>query len=141
MADASFLFFVLTLFSRNHSNPRAVGTSWRLKGHLFNGDWLIVCFCCVSSCSVLYDMFITLFQNISVNAQPSSPSFFAEIAAHKKGEVFFSLLCLRLRLFYFCLFLLIFGNPLPTPWTRLAPFGIDVGTIFGIIFPRFRRPR
>ena len=42
-----------TLFSRNHSNSRAVGTSWLLKGHLFYGDWLMFCFCCVSLCSVL----------------------------------------------------------------------------------------
>ena len=45
-----------TLVSRNHSNYRAVGTSWLLKGHLFNGDWLIFCFCCVLLCYVLHDV-------------------------------------------------------------------------------------
>ena len=49
-----------TCFSQNHSNPCAVGTSWLLKGHFFDGDWLIFCFCCVSLCSVLYNIFIIL---------------------------------------------------------------------------------
>ena len=48
-------------FSRNHSNYRAVGTSWLLKGHLFDVHWLLFCFCCVSLCSVLYNMFNTSF--------------------------------------------------------------------------------
>ena len=44
-----------TLSSRNHNNPCAVGTSWLLKGHFFDGDWLICCFGCVSLCSVLFE--------------------------------------------------------------------------------------
>ena len=101
-----FMVFFQTLFSRNHSNPCAVGTSWLLKGHFFDGDWLICCFGCVSLCSVLYNIFITLFHKTLVNAQPLSPPFFEEIAAHKEIYVSFSFVCLRLRLFsnvsYFC---------------------------------------
>ena len=41
------------LFSRNHSNYCAVGTWWRLKGHFFDGDWVIFCVFCVSLWSVL----------------------------------------------------------------------------------------
>ena len=85
---------VLTLFSRNNSNYCAVGAPWLLKGHLFDGEWLICCFGCVYLCSVLYNMFITCFHKTSVNAQPLSPLFFEEIAAHKKRCVF-SCLCLR----------------------------------------------
>ena len=58
---AYFAVFFQTLFSRNHSNPCAVGTSWLLKGHLFDGDWLVSCFGCVSLCSVLYNLFYHLF--------------------------------------------------------------------------------
>ena len=141
--------FCAPLFSRNHSNPRAVGTSWLLKGHFFDDDWLlfhffygywlIVCFCCVSLCSVLYNIFF--FQKTSVNAQPMSPPFFEEIAAHKKIiVVFFSFLCLRLSFFYSFIVLLIFGYPLPTPWARFVPFWIDFGAIFGSTFPRFPPP-
>ena len=61
-AHNAFLF--QTLFSRNHSNPRAVGTSWLLKGHLFDVPWLIVCFRCVSLCFVLYKMVDTFPKNI-----------------------------------------------------------------------------
>ena len=77
-----------TLFSQSHSNPCALGTPWLLKDHCFDGDWLILCFRCVSLCSVLYNMFITLFQKASVNAQPLSCQFFDEIAAHKKADLF-----------------------------------------------------
>ena len=51
-----------TQFSRNHSNPCAVGTSWLLTGHFFDVHWLIVCFRCVSLCFVLYNIFITFFK-------------------------------------------------------------------------------
>ena len=66
-----------TLFPRNHSNYCAVGTSWLLKGHLFDGHWLICCFCCVSLCSVL-SIFKNhlLCQKTFINAQPLSPPFF-----------------------------------------------------------------
>ena len=89
-----------TLFSPNHSNYCAVGTAWLLKGHFFYGDWLILCFCCVSLCSVLYNIFITFFQKTSVNAQPLSPPFFQEIAAHKEIYVFFSFLCFAFFQFF-----------------------------------------
>ena len=56
--DAKTSFFQ-TLFSQNRSNYCAVGTSWLSKGHFFNGDWLIFCLCCVSLCSVLYNLFIS----------------------------------------------------------------------------------
>ena len=78
--------FVQTLFSRNHSNPCAVGTSWLLKRLFFDGDWLTCCFGCVSLCSVLYDILITFFHKTSVNAQPLGPPFLEEIAAHKKNK-------------------------------------------------------
>jgi hypothetical protein len=56
-----FGVFFHTLFSRNHSNLCAVGTSWLLKGHLFDVEWLTFCFRCVSLCFVLYNSFITFF--------------------------------------------------------------------------------
>ena len=71
-----------SLFSGNHGNYYAVGTSWLLKGHLFDGDWLIFCFCCVSLYSVLCNMFITSFHKTSVNVKPLSPPIFEEIAAY-----------------------------------------------------------
>ena len=65
-------FCFQTLFSRNYSNPRAVGKSWFLKDHFFNVDWLMFCFRCVCLCFVVYNIF-----NISsVNAQPLSCSLF-----------------------------------------------------------------
>ena len=126
-------------FSRNQSNYCTVGTSWLLKGHLFDGDWLICCFGCVSLCYVLYNMFIIyFFHKTSVNAQPLSPPCFEEIAARKKKTI---LICVFAFAFVqFLIFLLIFGYPLPTPWTRLAQFWIDVGTIVGPTFPRFSPP-
>ena len=39
-----FGVFFQTLFSRKHSSPCAVGTSWLLKGHFFHGDCLTFCF-------------------------------------------------------------------------------------------------
>ena len=109
------------------------------KRSFFRWICQIFCFCCVSLCSVLYNIFITFFQKTSVNAQPLSPPFFQEIAAHKEIQLFFSFWCLRLRFFYFFIFLLIFGYPLPTPWARFAPFLIDFGAIFGPTFPRLPR--
>ena len=129
-----------TLFSRNHSNPRAVGASWLLKGHLFDGDWLIFCFCCVSLCSVLYNISINLFFLTWVNAQPLSPPFFEEIAAHTKKHVFSQLCVCVCVFFYLFIFLLIFGYPLPTPRASLASFWIDLGAIVGLAFPRFPPP-
>jgi hypothetical protein len=77
------------LFPRNHSNYRAVRTSWLSKGYLFNGDWLICCFGCVFLCSVLYNIFYRLlFHKASVNAEPFIPPFFEETAAHKKYMLF-----------------------------------------------------
>ena len=105
------------------------------KRSFFRWICQIFCFCCVSLCSVLYNIFITFFQKTSVNAQPLSPPFFEEIAAHKEIQFFFSFWCLRLHFFYFFIFLLIFGYPLPTPWARLAPFWIDFGAIVGLTFP------
>ena len=65
-----------TLFSRNHRNPWAVGTSWLLKGRFFVGDWLIFCFCYVSLCSVLYNNFITFFKK-NIGKRPAvEPSVF-----------------------------------------------------------------
>ena len=112
-------------FSRNHSDPCAVWTSWLWKGHFFYVDWLNVCFCCVSLCFVLYKVFDICFLKTSVNAQPLGCLVFEGIAAHKTKEVRFSFLCLRLRFFYFFIFLLISEYPLPTPWARLALFWID----------------
>ena len=109
------------------------------KRSFFRWICQIFCFCCVSLCSVLYNIFITFFQKTSVNAEPLSPPFFLEIAAHKEIQFFFSFWCLRLRFFYFFIFLLIFGYPLPTPWARFAPFLIDFGAIFGPTFPRLPR--
>ena len=43
--------------------------------------------------------------------------------------------------FYFFIFLLIFGNPLPTPWARFAPFWIDFGDIVGSTFPALSAAR
>ena len=43
------------LFSQNHGNYYAVGTWWLLKGHFFDGDWLIFCFFSVSLCAVLHE--------------------------------------------------------------------------------------
>ena len=82
-------FFVCTevlrcapLFPRSHSNYCAVGTWWFLKGHSFDGDWLILCLVCVSLCSVLYNMLITIFKNeTSANAQPLNTPMFEEFAA------------------------------------------------------------
>ena len=91
-----------TLFSRNHSNPPAVVTSWRLKGHLFDGDWLISFFYGVSLSSVLYNILITFFQNTLVNAQPLSPSFFEEIAVHGKIYVFVLIVVFACFISYFC---------------------------------------
>ena len=119
------------LFSRNHSNYFAVGTSWLLKGHSFDGGWLICCFGCVSLCSVLYNIFI-IFYKTSVNAQPLSPQFFVEIAAHKKQKK--NYFCVCVCVFILFIFMLIFRYPLPTPWARLAPFWIDFGAIVGSIF-------
>ena len=103
-------------FSRNHNNYTC---RWGIVAftqiHFFDGDWVISCFGCVSLCSVLYNMFITCFHKTSVNAQPLSPLFFEEIAAHKEIYVLFSFLCLRLHFFLFFIFLLNFGYPLPTP--------------------------
>ena len=45
-----------------------------------------------------------------------------------------SFLCLRLRFFYCFIFMLIFGNPLPTPWASLAPFWIDFSAVVGLTF-------
>ena len=51
-----------SLFSRNHSNYCAVGTSWLLKAHYVNGDLLIGCFFCFSLCHVFYTIcFIIVF--------------------------------------------------------------------------------
>ena len=91
------------LLSRNHSNPCAVGTPWLLKGHFFDGDLQMFYFCCVSLCSVLYNIFIIpffFFKKTSVNAQPLSPPFFEEIAAHRK-DLLFSHFCVCV-----CVFLL-----------------------------------
>ena len=110
------------------------------KRSFFRWICQIFCFCCVSLCSVLYNIFITFFQKTSVNAQPLSPPFFQEIAAHKEIIFFFSFWCLRLHFFYFFIFLLIFGYPLPTPWARFAPFWIGFGSNFGSTFPRIPPP-
>ena len=60
----NFLFpstaFFQTLFSRSHSNYRVVGTSWHLKGHFFDGDWLIAVFVAFF-CALFYTMFILFF--------------------------------------------------------------------------------
>ena len=76
------IHFWRSCFSRKHSNCCAGGTSWLSKGHFFDGDWLIFCFCFVSLYSVLYNMFITSFHKISVNVKPLSPLIFEEVAAY-----------------------------------------------------------
>ena len=72
-------------------------------------------------------MFI-LFHNTTVNVQPLSPPFFEKIAPQLKNSYVFSLLFFAFDFFFF-IFSLIFGYPLP-PWARLVPFLIDVGAIF-----------
>ena len=74
--------FFQTMFSRNHTNPRAVGTSWLSKGHFFDVHWLNLCFRCVSLWFVLYHLFNIFFPKTSVNAQPLRHPFFEKIAAH-----------------------------------------------------------
>ena len=92
-------------------------------------------------CALFYTTFLSFLFLTSVNAQPlSCRFFFLRRSPHIKKTSVFSFLCLRLRFFYFLIFLLIFGYTLPTPWARLAPFGIDLGTILGLTFPRFPPP-
>ena len=94
-------------------------------------------------CALFYTTFSSLlffFQNTSVNAQPLSPPFFEEIAAHKKYLFVSHVRVCVCVIFYFFIFLLISGYPLPTPWARLAPFWIDLGAICGPTFPRFPPP-
>ena len=66
VAKLFFAVFFQTLFSRNHSNPCAVGTSWLLQGHFFDVHvhWLIFCFRCVSLCFVLYNIFDPFSNNL-----------------------------------------------------------------------------
>ena len=56
--------FFQTLFSRNHTNPCAVGTSWLFKGHFFYVDWLMFCFRCFLLCFVLNSIFDIFSKNI-----------------------------------------------------------------------------
>ena len=70
---------------------------------------------------------------------PLSPSFFEEIAAHRKN-MFVSNVCVCLCVVFFFIIWLIFGDPLPTPLARLASFWIYVGAIFGSTFPRLPPP-
>ena len=93
-------FFVRTQFSRNHTNPRAVGTSlllkdhfcrWRLANVLFSLRFFVFVF--------IKNKSITFLQKTLVNAQPLSCPFFEEFAAHKKNV--FSRFCVCV-----CVFLL-----------------------------------
>ena len=92
-----------TCFSQNHSNPSAAGTLWLLKGHFFDGDCLSFCFCCVSLCSVLYNIFFC--QKTSVNAQPLSPLFFRKSPHIKRYKFFYHFgvcVCVFSIFSYFC---------------------------------------
>ena len=89
--------FVKAWFSRNHSNPCAVGTSCFKKHHFFDDDWLLFRFVCFSLCYVLYVIFITFVEKTSANAQPLSPPIFEKIAPDFKNNVFSYFASLRLR--------------------------------------------
>ena len=71
-----------TLFSRSYSINRAVGTSWFLKGHLFDGELLIFCLCLRFVVLCFIQHVYHLFHKTSVNVHPLSPPSFEEIAAH-----------------------------------------------------------
>ena len=96
-----------------------VGTSWLSKGHLFDGAWLSVCYCCVSLNSVLYNMSITCFHKTSVNVKPVSLHIVEEIAAYRKQHVFSHFcVCVFVLFFYILIDLLV---PLATPLGQLGP--------------------
>ena len=59
---AYFAFLFQSLFSRNHSNPCAVGASWLFKSRFCDVDWLLFCFRCFSLCFVLYNILNTFIQ-------------------------------------------------------------------------------
>ena len=128
-----------TLSSRNHNHYCTVGTSWLLKVIIsmeIDSFAVLVAFLCAlfyTRCSS------PLFFKTSVHAQPLSPPFFEEIAAHKKY------MCFVIFVFAFCFFYFVhiyvdFWIPLPTSWARLASFWSDFGAIFGSTFPRFPPP-
>ena len=113
------------LFSGNHNNYCADGTSCFWKGQLFDGDWLILCFWCVSLCNVLYTMFITCFHKTSVNAEPWNPSILKK-SPHITINVCFSFfIFVRLRLhFSICLYCCwISGTPCRPPGPDWLYFG------------------
>ena len=54
---------------------------------LFDADWLIFCFFSYPVCYLLHNIFITIFHDTTINAQPLSPPIFEKIAPPFKKQV------------------------------------------------------
>ena len=127
-------------FSRNHSNYYAVAPYCFFKDHFVaRGCPIFIIF--FSVCCSFY-LFISKqlsihFHNTTVNVEPLSPTNFEKIAPYLKSNVFSYFGSLRL-LFYFLIFLLLFGYPLLPPGQN-AQILIVLGAIVSRCWCRFCR--
>ena len=135
-------------FSRNHSNPCAVGTSWLLKGHLFDVDWLIFCFRCFSLCFVLYNILNTFIsfsfffsKNIGKRPAAELSVFWGKCRSFKKNT-FVSQCCVCVCGFLRFHMSVDFRVPLADALGQIGFFfGIEFVDLLVWLSPHFRRPR